>query len=1061
MDPVLSGLFPINQIGSDGFSWWIGQIEGISDPNAKDPDARDPKNSGRFKVRIVGQHLADCDKMPTSQLPWAHVMMPVTVPFLEGGHQGATANLKPGCWVVGFYLDPERQKPIIMGSVGQTAGSTIVQNTDPNPGGACKSFTTFVDSKVNPAQDRPITEQGGTNDEGANTDKGPVTNSSACKPGGASPALAASLEKYNEANPTGSKTCVKIADPKCKRTLKESMTKVVGELLAANQASGGKIGDFYVSKVNGLLYDGIKIGRYHIGRVTRLVRSFISRIKSGAVNLIRDGIQKLIDALLTTEAVVGNTGPLADPEEAFQPVTVKGNRLKVIKTIFDKIFEALGCTIEDLTDRISQFITNLLWGLVQKAFSPAACVINGVVESILTELLTKLDSLLQLVLGPIQQILSIVASGANLIGGIVNQVLGFLGISCGGPSDKCSKRKEKCSDGSSKKAQEDDLDRLIKLIEAGGGSEGEFVCLEAQNYPSPDRTDIIFIGGIPKSTPAGPTGRPPNYPEDQIFDGDPPGDPRKDDAPDRGPFGDNESPESFFPIEDDGSPNPNIPNVRIDEEDTPSIPQDQFPDEDEVLEDLDNEIEEPILPEDAQTIFFSIRADQSFVNEGDTITFTIETVNVPDQSEIFYTLSGLPVEDIDVESLNGSVIIEQYDSTTADNVIEQEVEVETEVPVVDPVTGEFVLDENGQIEFTTEITIETEVITEEVEVPFGRATFTVTILDNEEENRQIRELVAQIDGTEETATVTINTDFEPIPGINDDVVLVPSYFISTNKTSFEAGETIVYTIITQNVPTGSEKEYLITGDVVPNDFVGESLTGTFTVIENESRVSLSIKDEAIFENNSTVLFKILDTDAEATVTILSNVGDEDPLEIPDPELDQPEAGDPITDDFGSIIDIPINSSGSAYLEPPTVLISGQGSGASAIALLDNNGLVSEIRVTRGGTGYAVNTPDDNNVKCIIDSFTLIAPGLGYKSTPSVYVDGELGKAEAIINEDGFVVSVRIIDRATTYKESPLVQIIGGGGVGAIVLPNLVCLGDEDLSKKGLVKIGTGKYIDCP
>ena len=130
-------------------------------------------------------------------------------------------------------------------------------------------------------------------------------------------------------------------------------------------------------------------------------------------------------------------------------------------------------------------------------------------------------------------------------------------------------------------------------------------------------------------------------------------------------------------------------------------------------------------------------------------------------------------------------------------------------------------------------------------------------------------------------------------------------------------------------------------------------------------------------------------------------------------------------------------------------------------MLDNNGLVSEIRVTRGGTGYAVNTPDDNNVKCIIDSFTLIAPGLGYKSTPSVYVDGELGKAEAIINEDGFVVSVRIIDRATTYKESPLVQIIGGGGVGAIVIPNLVCLGDEDLSKKGLVKIGTGKYIDCP
>ena len=44
MDPALSSLFPIHQIGADGFSWWIGQIE--SNKN------EDPKNSGRYKVRI-------------------------------------------------------------------------------------------------------------------------------------------------------------------------------------------------------------------------------------------------------------------------------------------------------------------------------------------------------------------------------------------------------------------------------------------------------------------------------------------------------------------------------------------------------------------------------------------------------------------------------------------------------------------------------------------------------------------------------------------------------------------------------------------------------------------------------------------------------------------------------------------------------------------------------------------------------------------------------------------------------------------------------------------------
>ena len=44
----LNGLYPVNQIGGDGFQWWIGQIE--SDKKG------DFKQSGRYKVRIVGHH---------------------------------------------------------------------------------------------------------------------------------------------------------------------------------------------------------------------------------------------------------------------------------------------------------------------------------------------------------------------------------------------------------------------------------------------------------------------------------------------------------------------------------------------------------------------------------------------------------------------------------------------------------------------------------------------------------------------------------------------------------------------------------------------------------------------------------------------------------------------------------------------------------------------------------------------------------------------------------------------------------------------------------------------
>ena len=123
--------------------------------------------------------------------------------------------------------------------------------------------------------------------------------------------------------------------------------------------------------------------------------------------------------------------------------------------------------------------------------------------------------------------------------------------------------------------------------------------------------------------------------------------------------------------------------------------------------------------------------------------------------------------------------------------------------------------------------------------------------------------------------------------------------------------------------------------------------------------------------------------------------------------------------------------------------------------------MSEIRITRSGLNYKKNLPVNNNLRCIIDSFTLISPGIKYTSPPKVYVDGELLVAKAEIDDRGYVVSVRILDRTKTFSKVPGVQFVGGGGAGAIAIPSMVCLGEEDLKTRGAVKIGTGKYIDCP
>ena len=144
-----------------------------------------------------------------------------------------------------------------------------------------------------------------------------------------------------------------------------------------------------------------------------------------------------------------------------------------------------------------------------------------------------------------------------------------------------------------------------------------------------------------------------------------------------------------------------------------------------------------------------------------------------------------------------------------------------------------------------------------------------------------------------------------------------------------------------------------------------------------------------------------------------------------------------------------------------MFITGEGYGARGIVLLDDSGFAREIRIVDPGYGYRLNTPDDAKKECIIDSFTMVKPGLQYTSAPIVYVNGRKDVAEAVINPDGQVISVRIKDRTIVFDSYPEIRILGGGGYGAKFMPSFVCLDASDRVKIGSAKVGTGSYIDCP
>ena len=94
-------------MGKNGFQWFVGVVE----------DRQDPKTLGRLRVRCLGYHTEGLDKLPTADLPWAHVMNPITSATVSGLGQSPLGAVE-GTWVVGFFQDgADAQQPIIIGTL--------------------------------------------------------------------------------------------------------------------------------------------------------------------------------------------------------------------------------------------------------------------------------------------------------------------------------------------------------------------------------------------------------------------------------------------------------------------------------------------------------------------------------------------------------------------------------------------------------------------------------------------------------------------------------------------------------------------------------------------------------------------------------------------------------------------------------------------------------------------------------------------------------------------------------------------------------------------------------
>jgi len=119
--------------GMSGLKWWIGTVEDRG--SGQFSGEKDNLKMGRIKVRIHGHHTEDKGKLPTKDLPWCYVMLPVTSASISSiGHSptGIVENSK----VVGFFMDDDAgQIPVAIGTIPHIQQKENAGQNAPGSGG--------------------------------------------------------------------------------------------------------------------------------------------------------------------------------------------------------------------------------------------------------------------------------------------------------------------------------------------------------------------------------------------------------------------------------------------------------------------------------------------------------------------------------------------------------------------------------------------------------------------------------------------------------------------------------------------------------------------------------------------------------------------------------------------------------------------------------------------------------------------------------------------------------------------------------------------------------------
>ena len=111
--------------------------------------------------------------------------------------------------------------------------------------------------------------------------------------------------------------------------------------------------------------------------------------------LLKKGVQALIKALLAP---------------------IPGVLGQVVKW-FTTMLEKLGCTMDSLIDRISNFVEGVLMGYIGNVVSWAACQVKRFTDAILGRVLGEMSGIINTAFGGLSSVLGALGSAVDMVGG--------------------------------------------------------------------------------------------------------------------------------------------------------------------------------------------------------------------------------------------------------------------------------------------------------------------------------------------------------------------------------------------------------------------------------------------------------------------------------------------------------------------------------------------------------------------------------------------------------------------------------------------------------------------